>query len=321
MRLQTVGWLATAFVLGVAVTLIVTQAWTAGAAPGDDDATFVPMAGCRLVDTRAGVDNVGPRSTPLGEGDVYEIDVHGSNGECIGPLAIPVDAVGVAFNVTAVGATERSNVRVYPGDLTEVPLLSNLNVAPGAPPAPNKVDVQLSPTGSVKVFNFKGSVDVIFDVVGFYTNSSLLELDQRLAVLEEAKTQTVVVTAAGFQAGLGGVTRIAGAGCGYNQTNNAGMFGNIPLPVGATVTGLRANITDMDSIFNGVVRLRYFPPVGASETIGTASTQGFPGDAEVDGDVTPTVIEPDGQLEVKFEHNPTGGSLSLCSVELTYVMP
>ena len=135
-----------------------------------------PTAGCRLVDTRPAPFTVGLRSAPLGAGDVFEVTVRGANGDCTGPLAIPTDAVAVALNVTAVNATATSNIRVYPANLTEVPTLSNLNVTAGAPPTPNKVDVKLSPDGKIRVFNFRGTVNIFIDVVGYYTNSTLKEL-------------------------------------------------------------------------------------------------------------------------------------------------
>ncbi|MEO1057781.1 MAG: hypothetical protein AAFY28_12775 [Actinomycetota bacterium] len=168
-------WLVAAATVGVVTTLIVTSAWQANAAPGDTDTTYNPTAGCRITDTR-GPNNIGPRSTPLGEGEVMEVMIRGDNGECVDELRIPGDATGIALNVTATDATEQSNIRVYPGDLDEVPLLSNLNVFAGAAPQPNKVDVQLSPDGTIKVFNFRGSVHIVIDVVGFYTPESLRTL-------------------------------------------------------------------------------------------------------------------------------------------------
>lgn len=197
-RVRSVAWFATAVVLTLVCTLLVTQAWSVGAAPGDDDSTFVPTAGCRLVDTRPSPRTVGPRNTPLAAGDIYEVTVRGSNGQCTSAdgLAIPADAVGVALNVTATNATASSNIRVYPANLTTVPLLSNLNVTAGAPPTPNKVDVKLSPDGKIKVYNFNGSVNVILDVVGYYTDSSLKELaadlgtaNSKIAALEALNTE------------------------------------------------------------------------------------------------------------------------------------
>ncbi len=147
--------------------------------PPQHQATSTPRS-CRprgaASSTPAGLTTSGPRSTPLGPDETYEITIHGDNGECTGPLAIPSDATGVAANVTAVGATTSSNIRLFPANLTEVPLLSNLNVSAGAPPTPNKVDVQLSPDGKIKAYNFRGNVHLIIDIVGYYTASSLNEL-------------------------------------------------------------------------------------------------------------------------------------------------
>ena len=187
-RVRSVAVFATAVMLTLVCTLVVTHAWSVGAAPGDTDSTFVPTAGCRLADTRLAPNNVGSRDTPLGAGGIFEVTVHGSTGECTGALAIPTDAVAVALNVTAVNATATSNIRLYPANLTEVPLLSNLNVTAGAPAIPNKVDVKLSPDGKIRVFNEFGSVNVILDVVGYYTNSTLQELSQRVAALEAGQS-------------------------------------------------------------------------------------------------------------------------------------
>ncbi|MEM9514920.1 MAG: hypothetical protein AAGA42_08680 [Actinomycetota bacterium] len=194
LRISSIVWLATAALLGVVATLIVTSAWSATAAPGDDDSTYVPTPGCRVTDTRASM-QVGPRSTPLGQEETMTVQIRGANGQCTGALAIPNDAVGVSLNVTAVEATANSNVRVFPANLSTPPNLSNLNVTPGGPPTPNKVDVQLSPDGKINIFNFRGSVQIVIDINGYYTSSSLLEIDARLNAL-----QTAVETAQGVVA-------------------------------------------------------------------------------------------------------------------------
>ncbi|MEO1056021.1 MAG: hypothetical protein AAFY28_03825 [Actinomycetota bacterium] len=183
-RIRTIIWAATSAVLAAAATLIVTSAWSADAAPGDDDATYVPTAGCRAFDLRPAPNQVGPRSTPLGAGEVFTQQITGNVGDCTGPLAIPADAVAVAMNVTAVNPTAQTNLRLFPADLAEVPLLSNLNVSSGQAPFPNKVDVTLSPGGAINIYNFKGNVSVVGDIVGYYTDSSLTEIETRLAALE-----------------------------------------------------------------------------------------------------------------------------------------
>lgn len=177
-------WVAGAAVVALLAFVVVLQAWSVDAAPGDDDATFVPTAGCRLTDTRPAPNTVGPRSAPIGADEAVTVTVRGSNGQCTGALAIPADAVGVALNVTAVNATAPSNVRLYPANLSSAPTLSNLNVTAGAPATPNKVDVKLSPDGKIKVYNFAGSVNIIIDVVGYYSGSSLQELADELGAVK-----------------------------------------------------------------------------------------------------------------------------------------
>ena len=146
-RSRTIAlWLAT-LVAAVASTAIMITAWNAEAAPGDTDTTYVPVAPCRLFDTRAGAFNVGPRSTPIGEAESHEQQVTGNVGQCIG---IPADATGVAMNVTATNATAASFLTLFPGNLATAPNASNLNWVAGQPPTPNKVDVALSPTGTIK---------------------------------------------------------------------------------------------------------------------------------------------------------------------------
>ena len=194
-RVRSVAWTATTIVLAVICTLLVTQAWSVGAAPGDTDSTFVPTPGCRAFDYRPAPNQVGPRPTPLGAGEVVTQQITGSVGDCTGPLAIPTDAVAVAMNVTVVNPTAQSNLRLFPADLTAVPTVSNLNFSAGQAPFPNKVDVKLSPGGAVKIFNANGSVSVLGDIVGYYTNSTLQELDaevetatSKIAALEALNT-------------------------------------------------------------------------------------------------------------------------------------
>jgi hypothetical protein len=45
------------------------------------------------------------------------------------------------------------------------------------------VDVKLSPGGKVKVHHRDGTVNVITDIVGYHTNSSLVEIQNRLTAL------------------------------------------------------------------------------------------------------------------------------------------
>ncbi|MEO1055925.1 MAG: hypothetical protein AAFY28_03330 [Actinomycetota bacterium] len=159
------------------------SAWRVDASGGGEDSTYVPVTPCRLFDTRSGPDNVGSRSTPVGAGvaGAHVQQVTGVNGDC----EVPVGAVGVSLNVTVVNGSAQSNLRLYPEGV-EPPLASNLNWIAGQAPTPNKVDVALSGDGRVVVQNFKGTVDVIADVVGYSTRASLDDIEARLAALEQA---------------------------------------------------------------------------------------------------------------------------------------
>ncbi len=124
---------------------------------------FVPISPCRALDTRTDF-QVGPRSSPLGANDTYDVSGHGTVGDC----TLPDDATGLALNVTALDATAPSFLTFYPAGAVR-PDASHLNPGPGQPPTPNAVNVQLGADGRFSIYNFQGSVNVIADVVGYYT--------------------------------------------------------------------------------------------------------------------------------------------------------
>ena len=124
---------------------------------------YVPIAPCRLADTRGGTDNVGARNTPLAQTETHTFQVWGTNGNC----TIPTFATGIGTNVTAVNPTADGYLTVYPADVVR-PLASNLNWTPTSPPTPNQVTVGLSAAGAISAYNNGGTIDVIIDVVGYY---------------------------------------------------------------------------------------------------------------------------------------------------------
>lgn len=175
-RIRSLAWFAAGVIATLASTIVVTEAWRADAAPGDDDATLVPITPCRLFDTR-------PAGVPsFGAGETRTLDAHGTNGGC----TIPADAVALSMNVTAVGATAGDTFVTIWDDGAVRPDASSLNPAPGQPPAPNAVNAPLSSAGRFNVFNFSGTVDLFFDVNGYYTQSSLRELASRLTAVESS---------------------------------------------------------------------------------------------------------------------------------------
>jgi hypothetical protein len=251
-RIRTVTWFATAVVVSVIATLLVTQAWSVGAAPGDSDSTFVPFAPCRLFDSRPGESPNSGEKTPIGPGDsnVRTQQVTGNIGNCVG---IPADATAVAMNVTIVAPSAQSNLRIFPAD-TATPTASNLNWLPGQSPTPNKVDVKLSPSGQIKLFNQNGNVDVLADVVGYYTNSTLQEITKRLdsAEAEIGDLESGPGTFRYISVGADGSTISASIGLSSSRTNtgNYRVTADISIeaciatatPGGLTLTGIAAGV-------------------------------------------------------------------------------
>jgi len=188
-RIRSLIWFATGAVLAVTMTLVFANAWRVDAAPGDTDTTFVPLATpCRLIDTRPAPDRVGTTAT-FGTAETVTLQATGTNGQCV----IPADAVGLSLNVTALNATVESFLTLWPGGTR--PLVSSLNPAPGQPPVPNAVTVTLSGAGAFDLYNHLGSVDVIVDINGYSTKSSLQELTNRLTTLETTTADLETTTA------------------------------------------------------------------------------------------------------------------------------
>ena len=215
-RIRTLAWFGTAVVLSVVCTLVVMQAVNVLADSDDDASTFVPIEPCRLFDFRPDTDPDGPKKTPLAAGaaNIYTQQVTGPVGDC----AIPDDAVAVSMNVTIVNPTAQSNLRVYPADVETVPTVSSLNWLAGQSATPNKVDVKLSPAGAVKLFNFAGSVDVLADVVGYYSANVVTDFE---VVSETQQVELNLGDVTGFSATCPSGKKATGGG--ISITDNDGL--------------------------------------------------------------------------------------------------
>lgn len=150
-------------------------------------AIYVPITPCRLFDTRPAPSNVGTRATPIGHGETFTLQVRGVNGNC----NIPADAVGVSMNTTAVNGTAGSYLTVYPAD-AERPLASSLNWSAGQGPSPNQLNVTLAADGRISMFNFAGTVDVLGDIVGYYTDHNFDDRYYTKAAIDEHVTTKVL---------------------------------------------------------------------------------------------------------------------------------
>jgi hypothetical protein len=175
-----------AFFAGVTLTIATAfafGAWQADAAPGDTDTTFVPITPCRLADTRPEPNRVGTEGT-FAANATKTFPAHDTHGEC----TIPTEAVGLSLNVTAIGASLPTFLTIWPDG--NRPNASSLNPFPGEPPTPNAVTTPLSATGAFKVYNLQGTVNVILDVNGYYTKTTLQDLAAQVVELEKAMSVT-----------------------------------------------------------------------------------------------------------------------------------
>jgi hypothetical protein len=125
---------------------------------------YKPLTPARITDTRptSGFLNAGET---LGPGDIRDVQVTGAGG-------VPSTGVAaVVLNVTATDPTEQSFLTVWPAGSAQ-PTASNVNFAPNQT-VPNRVQVPVGTNGEVSVFNPTGSVDVVVDVAGYFTDASI----------------------------------------------------------------------------------------------------------------------------------------------------
>ncbi len=122
---------------------------------------FIPIAPCRMADTRAGSgfpSGYGPPSMTGGLSRAFTI-----TGKC----GIPTSAVAVSFNFAVWNTTSYGDFAIYP---TGTPAtVSTLNWSPGVLALANAAVVPLGTSGQITVVNEgSGTVDLFFDVNGYY---------------------------------------------------------------------------------------------------------------------------------------------------------
>jgi hypothetical protein len=121
---------------------------------------YSPMDPVRILDTRNGTGGFAGR---LGAGRTVDLRVVG------GASGVPTSATAVVLNVTAVGPTSATDLRIYPtpSSGTAQPLVSNLNLGAGAIRA-NLVTVPVGDGGRVRILNSGGAPHLLADVQGWY---------------------------------------------------------------------------------------------------------------------------------------------------------
>jgi hypothetical protein len=125
------------------------------------DGLYNPLTPARILDTRNGT---GAPIGQLGADQTLNLQTTGAGG-------VPPSGVSaVVLNVTVTNASAPSYLTIFPSGASP-PLASNLNFVAGQT-VPNRVIVGVGTGGRVGFFNAAGSVDVIADVGGWFTDSS-----------------------------------------------------------------------------------------------------------------------------------------------------
>ncbi|MFK7918103.1 MAG: hypothetical protein AB8G14_08510, partial [Ilumatobacter sp.] len=163
-RLNRSRWAA----IGAAVAVTLGSGGISLVRAADDVKSEVtPIAPCRLVDTRS-ASSIGPISAPLGAAETVIFDVFGTNGEC----SIPAGVTAIDVNLTAVGASApQTFITTFPAGTTR-PTASQLNPSSSLRVSANSTSITLSSSGQFAIYNNRGTVDVVIDVLSYYTPAS-----------------------------------------------------------------------------------------------------------------------------------------------------
>ena len=135
--------------------------WVSVASTDSDTAgLYRPLVPSRLLDTRSGTGG----ATTLGPGQTIALSVLAHGG-------VPAGGVSaVAINVTATNPSAGGYLTVFPAGVTRG-ATSSVNFATGQT-VPNRVIVPVGTAGQVSIFNGSGTVDVVVDVGGWFTDAS-----------------------------------------------------------------------------------------------------------------------------------------------------
>lgn len=189
---------------------------TPAATPGPSG-LFNAVAPSRILDTRS--------TTPVGPNSTITLPVAGKG-------VVPASgAAAVVLNVTVTRPSASSYLTVFPTGSR--PLASNLNFTAGQT-VPNRVIVPLDANGSISFYNAFGTVDVIADISGWFTDASNPSATgSRFAPVAPAR---ILDTRSMQQLGPNRTLPIAIAGNG--PTPNAGVLAVV---LNVTVTGPTAS--------------------------------------------------------------------------------
>jgi RHS repeat-associated protein len=223
-RRSTVGRLLTAaltiVLAAMLIDVVATPTKPALAATDPGGGEYVPLTPARIVDTRTGQ---GGYTGTLGVGVTKSFTVTGTGG-------VPSSGVSaVVLSVTGVGSTGTTYLAVYPSgesrpDVTQVSLDVGDTVA-------NTVIAKVGTGGKVDVWNHAGSVSILLDVQGYFTDNTVTTAGGTYVALSPAR---IVDT----RTGLGGSSTRVGS----QETRNVTVLGVGGVPTSG-VSAVALNIT------------------------------------------------------------------------------
>ncbi|MBV8981295.1 MAG: PD40 domain-containing protein, partial [Acidimicrobiia bacterium] len=184
----------------------------------DPNGTFVPLSPARILDTRT-------TNSPIGQNRSIDIQATGQGG-------VPAAGVtAVVVNLTATQPTAASYLTAYPAGIAR-PAASNLNFVAGETIA-NLVTVKVGTGGKFSVYNLAGLTHVVADVVGWYSDGSVVPGD-RYTPLSPARILDTRTTNAPLTQGQTRSVQVAGQG-------GVPASGVSAVVVNVTETGATAN--------------------------------------------------------------------------------
>lgn len=173
----------------------------------------------RVLDTRT-------NHTTLGQFSSLTLPLAGHNG-------VPANATAVTLNVTVTDQTAASYLSLTPAGSHSQPIPSQVSFHPGGGDITDEVTVGLGTGGAVNIYNHVGSVDVVADLAGYYSPTSV-QAPLNGPVTATATTAVSNRSDSGYSGGKGGnwakdafsravtITRhgpVAVSNCGGTATN------------------------------------------------------------------------------------------------------
>ncbi len=198
---------------------------------------LIPLAPCRLADTRAGSGypaGYGPPSLPGGSQRTFTI-----SGQC----GIPVNAKAVSFNFTIWGPVTRGDLRVWPTG-GAAPMVSTVNWEANILAIANAAVVPLSGGGQLTVqVDGTGTIDLIIDVNGYYSQWLSASDSQALALASIGLFTIYALNTNSAGTAIAGIaTGTTGVGVYGTSTSHFGVYGHSDTSNGVRGVSSAANL-------------------------------------------------------------------------------